>query len=300
MIDTNPCPLGDLMTIVWQKKSRYALVTCINNGRGVIVVKEIAPEKVNSGNARWVNETSAYFRNRLRELGVLLAEPYKLEEKDGKAVQTSPYVGLDLSKAFERSAAGTEVLEGIFATIRGVLVQEGREVGIDARLSNFCLGPDGRVYYVDTFPPLVRYDGEYLVHFPNPTDPVMVEQELQRKFDALGILRRLRFSILQHGMFEDEHIIAAANNVVGADFGRKARDLFSTFADKQNPVAAVAGMTLEDPDAIRELALRFMPPRGEMRDQYFETIFDLSSHFCPLKITEEERIRRIRELFAQK
>src|SRR3990167_9298051 len=157
--------------IVWQRKSRYALVTCINNGHGVIVEKEIAPENVNSGNAKWVNETSIYFRERLREIGVLIAEPYTFEEREGKAIQRSPYVGLDLDEVFSKGLATAETLKELFATMRGVLFQTEREVGIDARLSNFCLGPDSRAYYVDTFPPLVKYHGEFIVHFPNPTDP---------------------------------------------------------------------------------------------------------------------------------
>lgn len=285
--------------VVWQVKSRYALVTCINNGRGVVVEKEICPESVNSENAHWVNETSIYFRKKLKELGVLLAEPYEFDEKDGKAIQSSPYVGLDLDEVFRKGEATTETLRELLTTMRGVLLQTRREVGIDARLSNFCLGPDGRVYYVDTFPPLVRYGEGFIVHFPNPTDPVIVEQELKRKFDPLGIMRRLRFSILaQDAGIGDTHILAEVGTVMGDVFGRQARDFFQTLPDSKDIGVALAEISLDDPDAIRELALRFMPPKGDARAKYFSRVFDLSSHFCPLKLAAPERIARIRELFV--
>lgn len=289
-----------MITIVWKAKSRYALVTCINNGRGVIVEKEIAPENVNSQNALWVNETSMYFRRKLHELGVPLAEPYTCIETEGKAIQCSPYVGLDLEKVFQKGEATTATLEKLLVAISGVLRQKVREVGIDARLSNFCLGPGKEVYYVDTFPPLVKYEGEFIVHFPNPTDEEVIEQELRRKFDPLGILRRLRFSILaQDAEITEQDILVATRSVMGDTFGTQAENLFKTFLDHKDTTQALEEISLDDPDAIRELALRFMPPKGDARKKYFSVVFDLSSHFCPLKLTEVERISRIRALFVK-
>lgn len=290
-----------MRTIVWQRSSRYALVRCVNNGRGVIVEKEIAPKSVNSENARWVNETSIYFRKQLRQLGVLLAEPYTFTEKEGKAIQCSPYVGLDLDEVFTRGEATAKTLEELLSTMSGVLFQKNREVGIDARLSNFCLGPDARVYYVDTFPPLVKYQGEFIVHFPNPTDKEVQEQELRRKFDPLGIMRRLRFSILAQDVgISEPDILKATRNVMGRSFGQEVKDSFHMLPDHKETEQALSELTLDDPDAIRELALNFMPPRGSTRDKYFSTIFDLSSNFCPLKITAKERVDRIRDLFVSR
>jgi hypothetical protein len=155
------------------------------------------------------------------------------------------------------------------------------------------------VLYIDTFPPLVLYKGEYLVHFPNPKDPVVIEQELQRKFDPLGILRRLRFSVLSQGAgITEVDILGAVGSVMGEVFGRCVQDFFRTLPDNKDVSVALEEMTLIDPDAIRELALRFMPPRGEARDQYLSKVFDLSSNFCPLKITAAERVARLRDLFV--
>src|SRR3989344_2342089 len=288
-----------MRTIVWQVKSRYALVTCIDNGRGAIVEKEIAPERVNSQNALWVNQTSIYFREKLRALGVPLAEPYTFTEEGERAIQSSPYVGPDLEEVFRKGEATPAILEKLLSAISGVLAQQDSEGGIDARLPNFCLGSDGGVYYVDTFPPLVKYEGEFIVHFPNPAEAEVVKQELQRKFDPLGILRRLRFSILAQDVgISETDILGATRSVMGEAFSEKVRDFFQTLPDHKEIEVALTELTLDSPDAIRELALRFMPPAGEARKKYFSQVFDLSSNFCPLKITAEERVDRIRGLFV--
>lgn len=286
---------------IWEIKSRYALVTCYNNGQGIVVEKIIAPLVVNNQNVSWVNETSVYFRKKLHEVGILLAEPYECFERDGKAIQVSPYVGLDLEKIFQKGEATTVILHKLISSIKGVLSQHEPEVGIDARLSNFCLGPDESLYYVDTFPPLVKYEGEYIVHFPNPTDLKVLSQEFYRKFHPLGILRRLRFSILEQDLnFTEEDILKAVFDVMGKEFGAITKDYFQTFLDHMELSEAVEKLTLKDPDGIRELALKFMPEKGKRRTEYLETIFDLSSNFCPIKISEEERISRICNLLSNK
>jgi len=286
--------------IVWQRKSRYALVNCINTGRnGLVVEKQIAPENVNFWNARWVNETSMYFRKRLREIGVPMAEPYTFVERDDKAIQCSPYVGPDLDTVFSQGEATAETLQKIFSAMRGILSQTEREVGIDARLSNFCLSSESKLYYVDTFPPLVKYEGEFIVHFPNPTDPKIVEQELKRKFDPLGIIRRMRYSILAQDVgINEQHILVAIRKIMGKSFGRRVHEFFQTLPDNKDVSVALSELSLEDPDSIRELALRFMPTKGKDRADYFSKVFDLSSNFCPFKITAEEKIQRLHELFV--
>lgn len=281
--------------IIWQVKSRYALVTCINNGRGIIVEKEIDPQ----GNARLVNKTSVYFRKKLRENGVLIAEPYICYKKNGKAIQTSPYVGLDLEKIFHQGGANEKLLTKLIGSISGILNQEVPEVGIDARLSNFCLGPNEDIYYVDTFPPLVKYKGEYLVHFPNPTDGEILKQEFFRKFDCFGILRRLRFSILEQDVgFTEDHIINAINDVLGSEFAKKTKDFFETFPDHTGTLdLAFSMLKIKDTDGIRELALRLMPHPGKNRESFLNDIFELSSNFCPIKLSPDERLTRIKRIF---
>lgn len=287
------------MTVVWQQKSRYALVTCSNSGHDIVVEKQIAPENVTTENATWVNETSKYFRKKLAELDVRLAEPYTFVEREGRAIQLSPYIGPNLIDVFRKSRDSFPILVKLLATMRGVLAQKTREVGIDARLSNFCLGPDGKVYYVDTFPPLVKYEGIFIVHFPNPTEPTRVEEELRRKFDPMGILRRLRFDMLaQDAGITETMLVEAVRCAMSEEFSSNVEHFFKALPSNNDYEKALAELTLDDPDAIRELALRFMPQHREARDEYLSSIFDLSSKYCLLKLTDEERLQRIRELFA--
>lgn len=299
--ETTPETKEDLTDgIVWSIKSRYALVTCIQNEQGVFVRKEIAPENVNLGNAEWVNNVSIHFRNELHKLGVPLVEPYTFSEEGEKAIQTSPYAGFDLEYLVQKGEFTDAVLEKLILGIKSVLSQKNLEVGIDARLSNFCLGEDGVVRYIDTFPPLVKYEGKYIVHFPNPTDEKIIAQELKRKFDPLGIIRRLRFSILeQDAGITDDQILAAIQNIMGEKFYNQVHTFFQTLPDHMEISEALKHLTLDDPDGIRELAIKVMPSAGTGRGRFLNEIFELSSHFCPINITPKERLDRIHNLFQR-
>lgn len=283
--------------ILWQMSSRHAEVVCLRNSQGEILVeKRVAPQVSLNGRLSWINEATACFREKLHANEVPLAEPYVFEERDGKAIQTSPYVGKDLEVVLRED--GSIPLEGLIQAIRGILVLENnQDVGVDTRLSNFCLSESGEVVYVDTFPPLVRFQGKLLVHFPNPTDPRVLQQEFVRKFSPLGILRRLRFGILeQDAGLGEEDLLEAIGQVLGREFMKKVETYFNSLPDHGDLEKALKKMTLEDPDGIRELALRCMPPKGETRDRFLFRIFSLSSNFCPEKLNEVERLAEIRKM----
>lgn len=284
--------------ILWEIDSRYACVTCISTENNVCVVeKKILPNLEGGFDIGFINKTSMYFREKLLDLGVPLAEPYLCFEKDGYSIQESPYVGPDLEQIFKRGNAKNDLLDGLIRSIHGVLFQDEPTVGIDARLSNFCLGSNGVIYYVDTFPPLVKYGSEFLVHFPNPTDPDILSQELKRKFDPMGILRRLRFSILEQDVgFTEEDILKSIKLVLGIEFYEKARDFFNTFPDHMKIEDALKQISLSDPDGIRELALNLKPKKGTGQTDFFRQIFDLSSNFCPGNLSKKERMSRIKKL----
>lgn len=278
---------------IWQVSSRHALVTCFEENGNVFVEKEISPKNVRKENVEWVNETSIYFRERLKNLGVPLAEPYICTKRNGSAIQTSPYVGADLEKVARAGKPG--LLEELVDAIKGVIMQENPLVGIDARLSNFCLGKEG-VKYVDTFPALVFYKGEYLVHFPNPTEEKILKQEIHRKFERLGILRRLRFSLLEQVTeLGEADLIKSIDSVIGRNFADEVSEFFQKLPDHLPINEALDLINLEEPDAIREIALK-RAPTGEKRYKFLSEIFDLSSSYCPYKITDGERIDRIRNL----
>ncbi len=287
--------------ILWTVKSRYAVVYCYELNGNCYVEKIIAPNVVTEANAEWVNDVSEYFRSKLTELQVPLATPYTFSEENGDAIQLSPYIGCDLEIIFKSGKTSVYLLEKIIAAIKPILLQKEPEVGIDARLSNFCLGNNGSVCYVDTFPPLVMYKPkqgkeELIVHFPNPTDPKVVQQEYFRKFNPLGILRRLRFSLLEQNVgLDEDSLLTAIKNVMGDEFANVTADFFANLPDHFSIQQGIEKVSLDDPDGIREVALNCQPPKGERQD-FLRIIFDLSSNFCPYNITDEVRIDLIRDI----
>ena len=292
----NPQPVQN---VLWQLKSRQADVVCFKDERGVFVEKTVAPTVDLGGKVFDVNALSMEFRQKLQRLGVPLAEPYTYSERDGRALQISPFIGPDLEKLINEGGFTPKLLDQLLSAMQGVLAQDPCEVGIDARLSNFCLGPQG-VVYVDTFPPMLLHEEKYIVHFPNPTDPNIVQQEIFRKFKALGIMRRLRFSILeQDAGISDEMLLTAVKGVMGESFATTVHDYFMTLPDRQDLGTALGKLSLADPDGIRELALKRMPPKGPERIEFLRMVFDLSSNFCALQLSPEERLRQIQEMLLR-
>ncbi len=284
----------------WQIKSNYAIVSCFPYGNKLFVEKQIAPDRVTSGNSKWVNDVSKYFRAKLQDLGVPLAEPYICFEQDGHAIQISPYVGSDLERIFSEGQGNYRVLEDLIEAMQGVMLQEPPEVGLDARLSNFCLDKGGAIFYIDTFPPLVKFEDEILVHFPNPKDEVILKQEFFRKFQPKGILRRLRFNLLeQETKFGEKELLAAIRAVMGDNFYFSIADFFANLPDKLPSEEALEIITLDDPDGIREVAIKFMPPKGDDRSEFIREIFNLSSNYCPYQLNPLQRMQQVRNLINQ-
>lgn len=281
--------------IKWTVNSRYAVVSCFSKDGVLWVEKMISTDNTETQNPKLVNEVSSCFRQKLADNKVPLVDPYLFEERENFSIQTSPYVGPDIEKFFILNRLNKKnklsIVEKIISAMSGVLLQgPDLEVGIDARLSNFCINENGNVFYVDTFPALVKYNGEYVVHFPNPTSPELIAQEIKRKFDAYGIIRRLRFSILEQDYsLTEKDILLAIKNVLGCSFSTSVENYFSSLPREFNSEL--------DVDTIREIAISKASSKiGKERESFLTEIFELSSSFCPKKLSVEERIIRINEL----
>ena len=281
--------------IEWTLNSRYAVVSCFSKSGVLWVEKMISTDNTEIQNPKWVNEVSECFRQKLIFNKVPLASPYLFEEKENFSIQTSPYIGPDIEKFFSLNRLNKRnkliVVEKVIAVMSGILFQDpSLEVGIDPRLSNFCINENGSIYYVDTFPPLVKYNGEYVVHFPNPTSSEIIKKEIARKFNPYGIIRRLRFSILEQDYsLKEKDILLAIKNVLGKTFCVDVENYFSSLPREFNGEL--------DVDTIREIAIsKALSKTGKEREFFLTEIFELSSSFCPKKLSVEERIIRINEL----
>lgn len=285
--------------VKWRIQSRQADVVCIQTDSGDIVEKRIV-QATGPEEAEWINAVSRHFRKRLANLGVPLAEPYKFEVRGHTPVQTSPYAGVNLETIIGEHEAPTDLLSTLLRAIKGVLEQTTSEVGIDARLSNFCSDGRGNIFYVDTFPPLVVFEGRPVVHFPNPTDKETIAREVIRKLSPMGILRRLRFSILeQRNSIGEPELLTAILDVMGESFWRRVKDFFGTLPGNISREEALSKIHLDDPDWTREVAVS-LAPEGLQGRTFVQKAFALSSNLpCndePM-LPPEERLRQIHLLF---
>lgn len=283
--------------IKWTLNSRYAIVSCFSKNGFLWIEKLISTDNTDIQNPLWVNEISRFFRQELASNFVPLVNPYCFYEKDNYAIQTSKYVGLDAEKFFKQNGLSKKnklaILEKIIFAMSGVLFQgTNLKVGIDARLSNFCVKDNGDVYYVDTFPALVKYNGEYIVHFPNPSSIELREKEITRKFNRFGIIRRFRFSILeQNSNLTEKDLLLAIKNVLGSNFSVDVENYFSSLSHElPNEL---------DTDTIREIAIsQAVYKRGKEREKFLTEVFELSSSFGYVGLSTFERLNRINDLLV--
>ena len=283
--------------VLWKINSRYAVVSCFSQKGSLWVEKMISPGDMD---ANWINYISNLFREKLLENNVPIVNPYRSYIRDKYSIQVSKYIGPDVEKYFSLNRGNSKnqfsAIEKIIYAIKNILTHNSLEVGIDARLSNFCINGKGEVYYVDTFPPLIKIDNEYIVHFPNPKDEKIIQAELFRKFHPMGIMRRLRFSILEHSdEITEKDILLAVSAVLGQSFSISLEEYFNNLPHNSDNKIVEVIESLET-DSIREVALNKAINLSAIDKQKLLTdVFELSSSFCPLMISQSERIERLKK-----
>lgn len=278
----------------WANASSYADVRCyepVSEGSEAFVVKRMNKGGVTSSNrslAELINASVEHFRDGLIACRVPVISPYVCLI-DGEDVVHICGFGGDTVQKFLSSCEASErphVIASVINAISGVLGQsEMPQFGIDARMSNFCRDSTGRVTYVDVFPALCRFHGEYFVHWPNPSDPKVVAKEVVRKFHPTGIIRRLRFDTLEAGSCDESDIRAAIVNALGDGEGRKMIDFLDGLPDRRfaevgsnGKHSIIDGLTLDDTDAAREIAISVVP-HDVARKETLKKIFIGTSSF---------------------
>lgn len=298
--------------ILWQRQSYYADVVCYVGDDKATVVKTIMPkhlEGLSGGDraqtAHFINRAVAHFREQLAALKVPLADPYECRYVDGKVIHICPYAGPTVAQSILAMSHDEQRrwLARVLESMDGVLDQVGPpRVGIDARLSNFSCGSNEQAIYIDVFPALCWFEGRFLVHWPNPSDAAIVAKELERKFQWMGILRRLRFDVLETDPSLERIFYAALREVLGAKKGGAAIEFFEELPDRKvasatpdELIAIIDGLTVMTTDQARELALRLIPD-GPGRREAMARVFDLSSSFSRHGISPEARLPQLKEL----
>lgn len=275
----------------WAEASSYADVRCYVDPRSgddePVVVKRINVGRMTvdiRAAAELINSSVQHFRNGLAQCNVPIINPYECTVDGDDVVHISGYGGKTVRNLM--TGASTQdrrrYLSMVVDAMTGVLGQgDSPKIGIDARLSNFCHGREG-VTYVDVFPALCVYDGTYMVHWPNPTDPAIVAKERRRKFDPYGIIRRLRFDVLEAGDSDEEDIRVAISDVMGTDEGGKMLGFLERLPDRAFAEAAssrkheiIEALGPDDTDFAREIAIRLVPRdehrMGRLKQLYVDT-----------------------------
>ncbi|MCX6779777.1 MAG: hypothetical protein NT034_01200 [Candidatus Magasanikbacteria bacterium] len=279
--------------VLWRINSRQACILGIREaGRRHWVVKmpgwrileALTPEE-RAANTVMMNRLTVELQTRLSELGLKLPDCYRVMEINGFPVHQSSDHGEDCEQIVRRSPAElTNILHQIICGLNGVFERGEGKVGVEARLSNFALSKEGKVVYIDLFPPLIYYDGHYVVHFPNPTTKAEIEIEIERKFRPFGILRRMRCDLLAINPAWDEPFFQALNEVKNPILRDELKERFRNLPDQC--VGHLSASRLEglirslpsgDADTRREIAARVLPV-NKVRDQTMHQVFDNTSH----------------------
>ncbi|OGY45530.1 MAG: hypothetical protein A2729_01955 [Candidatus Buchananbacteria bacterium RIFCSPHIGHO2_01_FULL_39_14] len=292
------------VVLVWFSRSHFSSLACFRlvdqATKPGVVVKTIMPwyldqlDTVQRGEVAklWI-EATMHFRNLLTQHGVPVAKDYRCFCQDGYVYHLSSEEGRS-GEEFVQSlspVARAQAIRLILEAITGVLRQQNSPlVGLDPQLSNFGFRqtPLGlKVSYLDVFPPLCWFQGRYLVHYPNPTDSGIIESELNRKFRLLGILRRMRFSIMAIDLGLEEIFFNELSAVLGNSLLAETMGFFNSLPDAsvKNSFdhAAVKDSILrlqpdgQGIDAIREFGVRLASRYTERsRTDFLADVFDLS------------------------
>ncbi len=122
---------------------------------------------------------------------------YSHRDKRAIVVKTSQWTGHEIKKIIKQSHATEEkqlifdLVQEIFSVLIPVCADrhEGWEitVGIDPRCTNFTLDTEGKVWFVDLFPPRYRKDGVPMVEWPEPKNELGRRLGHFKHYDIRGI-----------------------------------------------------------------------------------------------------------------
>ncbi len=293
----------EAVEVLWSIDSRSARILGVREARGPMVVKMpgwrtlevLSPDERLAG-ANTMNRATTAFHTRLMDLGVTLPNFYQMSEVNGFPVHLSSDHGEDCAQIVRRDQGQLQgILEKIVRNLNGVFERGNAQIGIDARLSNFALSQDGEIIYIDIFPPLIYFEGQYFVHFPNPTVLEEVSIEIDRKFKPLGILRRLRFDLLAVNPAWHECFFQTLDMVENIHLRANLKVRFQNLPDqlvgqmsRQERHDLLKSLPFGDVDSCREIAAQLIP-MGELRDPVMNQVFAATSF---VGVSNAERLAR--------
>lgn len=295
----------------WQYESLFGTVygvICNEHGyraKTPLVVRVV--KAIDGYCPKFVNAASASFRAKLANLGVRLSKEYRFHIVDNHAVQVSSHEGENLEDILmnNRELIHTQ-LPAVAKSVAGVIRNgQSRGLGLDPKLSNF--GNDG--VYVDTFPPLLRFRGQWLVHYPNPSDEQTIQRELQRKFKPFAVLRKLRFFLIAVNPEWDSFFKEAVWPLLTGELA-SIKTFLESLPDRGVKSIGTQGrfqllneyfQVGKDIETMREITAQIVPMDWEHRYKFLtNSVFRYSSSYeAPgYPPTYEERLEMLRKVLA--
>lgn len=305
---------GPFDEVRWRKRSHYAQIVGVTRGNEKLVVKLPVPwvlgrlcDDAREKEGEFLNRVVDAYLKALTAVGVSVPSVYELALVDGYPVHLISDAGEDCEvQILSDPSRLSEILRMVLLGISGMVQDDKERVGLDARLRNFGFSNRHAVYF-DVFPPLVYFDGAYLVHYPNPDDPRAVASEVTRKFTGFGILRRFRFDLMVINP-ELEAAFLSALEVLGEPMRSQVVERFGTLPDAQWSQMRTSGQKRDflrrigpmDVDTMRDIAVRAIPLRGRQRYDIMSKVFVATS----LAITRDPdehaaRLERYRHILAE-
>lgn len=276
----------------FQEKTNFSNIYFFTDGNRKMVVKTVVSdsfvdldESKKMVIADQMNRNIGRFRELLASFQVPLSKEFMalVSQDTLEPIHIASYEGPDCLKLIQADPSKQNVkrlLRGILTSVVGVLHQPTPlKVGTDLQLANFTL--NGRLRYVDIFPPLIWDEANkyYIVHEPQPSDPEEVEQHVFRKFTMEGTLRRLRFFVLSLSKEYEPILMQEIKNVLSSDAWNKFDNYLNHLPDVQfreiKPnsksilIKTFDSLEGNDYDSMRDLALRIIPDGVERATEIY-------------------------------
>lgn len=294
-------------SVIWIVESNYASIYGLGNGGVKLVAKKIKSlPRLHTSRVglATINKITLLYINELKKLGVLVPDYYEVLMDQGESWHFSSYVGNDYSDINEGSVRN--ILKNIINSIAGFLQQSDWNIGLDPRLTNFA--GNNQAIYIDFFPPLCIVDNTAYVHYPNPLDETIVKKELQRKFTAEGVIRRLRFDVMSHNPDWD----VVLNDVILSELPKSLSSRLLLYIEKlPDNLLKLSKSTADEliegyckelmNDELREIALRLIP-LGDNRQTLLNDVFHLTSNFHSrpqYPVLYEDRIKLFKKMIKK-
>lgn len=209
--------------------------------------------------------TNAYY-HLLKKEGIPVPPHHELVIEKNQLIEFATDLGNKRLDAILQKASIKErqnLTTKYITEILPILGQEKYHVGFDASAENFFWFK-GRFTFCDFVPARMKYQGAYLVGFPQPTKRKEIQKGYERYYLPYGILRRARIFFLSIHPQLDQIFFSALQKKLSKSAFQRLQNQFQASDEfivkkyiklKQWPRALKTIESISDTDTLREIAI---------------------------------------------